>query len=212
MCRDFSVGFSGGKSLLNGVLHITVTTSVYFRLRPKPLSALIEWLHFEPIRVAGDMRRVNWGCGVELNVEPASPVHSPILQHTDVNGVSTWAVVPDSYDASKAYPWIIYDHGFGETISSITTYPPQSNFVQSLVTAGYVVIASEYRNLACWGDMQCAEDIANLQSLLAPSFEPHASTLCNRGEHGRDRHLERDLARYPQASGGGGHLSRLQSG
>jgi hypothetical protein len=108
------------------------------------------------------------GCGVELNVEPASPVHSPILQHTDVNGVSTWAVVPDSYDASKAYPWIIYDHGFGQTISSITIYPPQSNFVQSLVTAGYVVIASEYRNLACWGDMQCAEDIANLQSLWRP--------------------------------------------
>ena len=106
------------------------------------------------------------GCGVELNVEPA-PVHSPILQRTDLNGVSTWAIVPDSYsyDKSKAYPWIIYDHGFGQTINSITANPPQSSFVQSLVTAGYVVIASEYRNLACWGDMQCAEDIANLQAL-----------------------------------------------
>jgi hypothetical protein len=28
-----------------------------------------------------------------------------------------------------------------------------------------VVIASEYRNLACWGNTECAEDVANLQTL-----------------------------------------------
>lgn len=105
------------------------------------------------------------GCGVDLKVEPTSPARSTMLQHTDANGVSTWAIVPDSYDASKASPWIIYNHGFGQTINSITANPPQSSFVQSLAAAGYVVIASEYRNLACWGDMECAEDMANLQVL-----------------------------------------------
>jgi alpha-beta hydrolase superfamily lysophospholipase len=74
-------------------------------------------------------------------------------------------MVPDSYDASKPSPWIIYNHGFGQTITSITANRPQSYFVQSLANAGYVVIASEYRNLSCWGDTQCTEDVANLQTL-----------------------------------------------
>jgi fermentation-respiration switch protein FrsA (DUF1100 family) len=105
------------------------------------------------------------GCGNDVKVEPAPPVRSTTLQHADANGVSTWAMVPDSYDASKPSPWIIYNHGFGQTIDSITASPPQSYFVQSLANAGYVVIASEYRNLSCWGDAECTEDIANLQIL-----------------------------------------------
>jgi hypothetical protein len=74
-------------------------------------------------------------------------------------------MVPDSYDASKPSPWIICNHGLGQTIDSITANPPQSYFVQSLANAGYVVIASEYRNLSYWGDTECTEDIANLQIL-----------------------------------------------
>jgi hypothetical protein len=61
-----------------------------------------------------------------LNVEPVPVARSPILQRTDADGVSTWAIVPDSHEASKASPWIIYNHGFGETISSITANQPQS--------------------------------------------------------------------------------------
>lgn len=90
---------------------------------------------------------------------------STILKRADANGVSTWAIVPGSYDPAKPTPWIIYDHGFGQTINSITANPPQSTFVQTLVKAGYAVIASEYRNPTCWGSMECAEDIANLQTL-----------------------------------------------
>ena len=54
---------------------------------------------------------------------------------------------------------IIYNHGFGQTITSIAGNSPQSSFVQSLANAGYVVIASQYRNLACWGDRECARII-----------------------------------------------------
>ena len=82
-----------------------------------------------------------------------------------MNGVSTWAILPESYNAQNASPWVIYDHGVGQTINSITADFPQSDFVQSLATAGFVVIASEYRNLACWGNIECVEDIANLQML-----------------------------------------------
>ena len=102
---------------------------------------------------------------VERKVEPALAVGSTILQYADANGVPTLAILPGSYDASKPFPWIIYDHGFGQTINAITAQPPQSTYVQALVAAGYVVIASEYRELDCWGDMECAEDIANLQTL-----------------------------------------------
>ncbi len=101
------------------------------------------------------------GCGMDVRVA----VRSTTLQHTDANGVATWAMVPDSYDASKPTPWIIYNHGFGQSITSIAANPPQSTFVQSLANAGYVVVASQYRDLACWGDTECAEDIANLQTL-----------------------------------------------
>jgi fermentation-respiration switch protein FrsA (DUF1100 family) len=117
------------------------------------------------------------GCGVHLTVEPAPPVLSKVLQRKDANGVATWAIVPNSYDSSKAFPWIIYNHGFGETIGSITLNAPQNNFVQSLAAAGFVVVASEYRDPACWGDMECAEDIANLQvlwhSLLSLTPQPY---------------------------------------
>ena len=88
-----------------------------------------------------------------------------ILHQNDANGVSTWAILPPSYNAQIPNPWIIYDHGLGQSIASIATSPPQAPFVQSLAAAGYVVIASQYRNLACWGNMECAEDIANLQAL-----------------------------------------------
>jgi hypothetical protein len=87
------------------------------------------------------------GCGVDLKLPTPSPVQSTILRHTDANGVATLAVLPDSYDSAKVYPWIIYNHGFGQTIDPIITYPPQSNFVQVLASAGYVVIGSDYRNL-----------------------------------------------------------------
>jgi acetyl esterase/lipase len=106
------------------------------------------------------------GCArVILTVPQNSNEHNPILEQTDANGVGTWAIVPASYDRQKAAPWIIYNHGFGQTINSITTNLPQSAFVQSLASAGFVVIASDYRNLACWGDIECANDIANLQLL-----------------------------------------------
>jgi alpha-beta hydrolase superfamily lysophospholipase len=87
------------------------------------------------------------------------------LQKSDANGVSTWAILPPSYNPQSPSPWIIYDHGFGQSIGSIAANPPQSAFVQSLATSGFVVIASEYRNLTCWGNMECADDIANLQTV-----------------------------------------------
>jgi alpha-beta hydrolase superfamily lysophospholipase len=106
------------------------------------------------------------GCAkLYLTVSPSSIPPNQILQESDANGVSTWAVLPPSYNPQRVSPWIIYDHGFGQTISSITANPPQSAFVQSLAAAGFVVVASEYRNLACWGDLECIEDIANLQAL-----------------------------------------------
>jgi alpha-beta hydrolase superfamily lysophospholipase len=106
------------------------------------------------------------GCArVYLTVAPTSISSDHILRKNDVNGVSTWAILPESYNAQKANPWIIYNHGLGQTINSITADFPQSAFVQSLATAGFVVIASEYRNAACWGNMDCVDDVANLQML-----------------------------------------------
>ena len=106
------------------------------------------------------------GCArVYLTVAPTSISSDHILRKDDVNGVSTWAILPESYNAQKANPWIIYNHGLGQTINSITADFPQSEFVQSLAAAGFVVIASEYRNTACWGNMDCVDDVANLQML-----------------------------------------------
>jgi alpha-beta hydrolase superfamily lysophospholipase len=106
------------------------------------------------------------GCSkLNLTVSLDPIPQNQILQGNDANGVPTWAVLPPSYNPQNSYPWIIYDHGFGQTINSITAAPPQNGFVQSLAGAGFVVVASEYRNLACWGNWECAEDIANLQAL-----------------------------------------------
>jgi hypothetical protein len=106
------------------------------------------------------------GCAhVQLAVAPTFIPQNPTLEKSDANGVNTWAVIPLSYKPQNATPWIIYDHGFGQTINSIVAAPPQSAFVQSLASAGFVVVASEYRNLACWGNMDCIDDVANLQIL-----------------------------------------------
>ncbi|MGZ6316998.1 MAG: alpha/beta hydrolase family protein [Anaerolineales bacterium] len=37
--------------------------------------------------------------------------------------------------------------------------------VNALVQAGYVVIASDYKNQSCWGNAQCVTDIAAVQKL-----------------------------------------------
>ena len=104
------------------------------------------------------------GCGSVFHTVAPIP-SSSVLRANDVNGVSTWAVLPTSYDPQAAAPWIIYNHGFEQEINSILTHFPQSLFVQDLVKAGFIVVASDYRNLACWGDAECAEDLANLQTL-----------------------------------------------
>jgi pimeloyl-ACP methyl ester carboxylesterase len=88
-----------------------------------------------------------------------------ILRQSDVNGVLTWAVLPASYKSQNPTPWIIYNHALGQTISSILADDLRGDFVRSLAASGFVVIASDYRNLYCWGDQECAEDIANLQKL-----------------------------------------------
>ena len=106
------------------------------------------------------------GCArVHLSLASATQMQNRILQASDVNGVAAWAILPPSYNPRVPSPWIIYNHGFGQTIGSILTDPTHSLFVQSLATAGFVVVASEYRNLACWGNMQCLDDIDNLQTL-----------------------------------------------
>jgi hypothetical protein len=106
------------------------------------------------------------GCArVHMTFAPSPIAQNRLLQLIDANGVSTWALLPPNYNPQTESPWIIYDHGFGQTISSIVSDPLHSWFVQSLAAAGFVVVASEYRNITCWGDMECAEDVANLQTL-----------------------------------------------
>ena len=126
------------------------------KLRSRPLGWIVTWL--SALAITGCAR-------VTLTVKPPSSQSYHILQQNDINGVSTWAILPPSYDPQKPAPWIIYNHGIGQTIASIASSPPQSDFVQSLVGAGFVVVASQYRNLACWGNLQCVEDVANLQTL-----------------------------------------------
>jgi pimeloyl-ACP methyl ester carboxylesterase len=106
------------------------------------------------------------GCAkLHLTVSLDSIPQNQILQASDANDVPTWAVLPPSFNPQNSYPWIVYDHGFGQTINSITADLPQKAFIRSLSGAGFVVVASDYRNLACWGNSDCAEDIANLQAL-----------------------------------------------
>jgi alpha-beta hydrolase superfamily lysophospholipase len=106
------------------------------------------------------------GCAsLHVEVSPTPAVQYPLLQKTDVNGVSTWAILPPSYNPQNATPWIVYNHGYGQTIASIVADPPQNSFVESLAAAGFVIVASDYRNLACWGNLNCVEDVANLQTL-----------------------------------------------
>ena len=70
------------------------------------------------------------GCArVNLTIEPTSGAHNPVVKQNDANGVSTWAILPASYNPQIATPWIIYNHGFGQTISSIAENPPQNGFV-----------------------------------------------------------------------------------
>jgi pimeloyl-ACP methyl ester carboxylesterase len=106
------------------------------------------------------------GCAsVHIAIPVSSTAGYQLIKKSDANGVFTWAILPSSYSANVASPWIIYDHGFGQTIESILQDNPQSAFVKALASAGFVVVASEYRDLACWGNGNCAEDIANLQTL-----------------------------------------------
>jgi hypothetical protein len=102
------------------------------------------------------------GCA---NVYFAPVAQNPMLQASDANGVPTWAILPPTYNPHNPNPWIIYDHGIGQSIASIPVSLPQGPFVQSLAAAGFVVIASQYRNLACWGNQECIDDITNLQTL-----------------------------------------------
>src|SRR5215469_3262180 len=106
------------------------------------------------------------GCArLHLSLAPTSNTPNRILQANDTNGVFTWAILPTTYNPQTANPWIIYNHGAGQTINSILSDPVHNLSVQSLAAAGFVVIASEYRSVTCWGNTECTTDIANLQSL-----------------------------------------------
>ncbi|KAA6463119.1 alpha/beta hydrolase [Acidobacteria bacterium AB60] len=106
------------------------------------------------------------GCVSVHRTSPYDPVvNFRIVYANDANGVQTFAILPSTYDSGTPNRWVIYNHGFGQIIDQLVTYDPQSRFLQSLTAAGFVVLASDYRNLACWGNQECSEDMANLQVL-----------------------------------------------
>jgi pimeloyl-ACP methyl ester carboxylesterase len=83
----------------------------------------------------------------------------------DANGVATWAVIPASYRPEIQWPWVIYNHGYGQRGSDIYSDSHLRPLVESLALAGYIVIASDYRSTNCWGNAECDADIANLQDV-----------------------------------------------
>jgi hypothetical protein len=90
----------------------------------------------------------------------------------DANGVRTWAVIPAAYAPGTRWPWVIYNHGYGQYGSDIYTGPGEpSSLVQSLVSAGYIVIATNYRNINCWGNAACGEDLVNLTKVWGASLD-----------------------------------------
>src|SRR4051794_20489795 len=88
-----------------------------------------------------------------------------VHQIKDANGVSTWASIPPFYRPDIEWPWVIYDHGYGQLGSHIYSDSNLGDLVKSLASAGYIVIASDYRNINCWGNADCDDDIANLQDV-----------------------------------------------
>ena len=99
-------------------------------------------------------------CPVRSNVSSISPV-----KLTDANGVQTYGIVPPSYNPELPSPWVLFNHGSGQSGLEISTNPDDSCLVNALVEAGYVVIASDYQNRTCWGNAQCVTDIATVQDL-----------------------------------------------
>ena len=89
----------------------------------------------------------------------------PVVQLSDANGVETYGIIPLSYRPDVPSRWVLYNHGLGQSGRDISTNPHDSRLVNALVKAGYVVIASDYKNQSCWGNAQCVRDIAAVQKL-----------------------------------------------
>jgi len=95
----------------------------------------------------------------------ACPVQSRVssIQLSDANGVATYGIVPSAYTRDVQSRWVLSNHGSGQSGLAISTNPHDSCLVDTLVQAGYVVIASDYKIDNCWGNSQCVTDIAAAQ-------------------------------------------------
>src|ERR1700741_159280 len=94
-------------------------------------------------------------CTLQSGVSP--------VQLIDTNGVPTYGMVPQSYNPDVPSRWVLYNHGSGQSGLDISTNLHDSCLANALVQAGYVVIASDYKIDACWGNSQCVTDMAAVQ-------------------------------------------------
>lgn len=108
------------------------------------------------------------GCGSPSGticpIKSTESSFSPI-QLSDSNGVQTYGIVPTTYDPSVPSPWVLFNHGRGQTGLDISTNFCDATLVNALVQANYVVIASDYKIQNCWGNAQCVTDVAAVQTV-----------------------------------------------
>jgi len=103
-------------------------------------------------------------CGSNFQADCENGSQSfPVTQLIDANGVLTYGIVPPGYRPGVASPWVLYNHGSGQSGRDISTNRHDRCLVNPLVQAGYVVIASDYNVQNCWGNSQCDTDIAAVQ-------------------------------------------------
>lgn len=84
------------------------------------------------------------------------------LTEIDIGTVKTYAWIPLSYRKDIQSPWVLFNHGSSQSALDLANTPNDKLILTALLSAGYVVIASDYTDEFCWGNPQCVDDDANV--------------------------------------------------
>jgi acetyl esterase/lipase len=101
---------------------------------------------------------------LDIPMFPGASNSATVVQLNDAHSVPTWAIIPPTYRVGVQSPWVIFDHGAGQSGLAISTDAHDNLLINALVQAGYVVVSSSYTTQNCWGNPQCVTDIAAVQT------------------------------------------------
>lgn len=123
----------------------------------------------QQVQITVPAQTVNLPYGTQVDTSPSLATSSMKI-YMDVDGVHTVAEIPATYSPSTPSRVAVYVHGMNGLADKIWNNEYMKPVTTALVNAGYIVIASDFKQQNNWGNTQSSIDMKNLLDAYKKRF------------------------------------------